>query len=358
MARGGRSWQLWLGILVSLVAFWFAAREVDPRDLLAAMARADYRWLLPALLLLILDQVARTWRWRLLFHRATRPPWRETFAALSVGYLVSTVIPLRLGDPIRAWAVGRYTKAGFAESLATVMVERALDLLAVMVLLAWVAPGITAERLAARLGPGPWAHADGLRWLTVGFVLACYVGLASLATIGHRSDAALERLLSVLRLAERRRARLRAAWSGLVDGLSPLRRPSRALAGLAASLVVWGIGAFAYWLVMLSFHLGLSPTTAVFMICAVAFAAILPSTPGYLGVFQWAVVWSLDVAAQVPGDDALAYALVVHAATIAVLLVLGPIGLRMLGLSSGDLRQRVLSPTQFEAEDVTPSRPH
>ena len=345
MARGGRSWQLWLGILVSLVAFWYAAREVDPRELFAALARADYRWLLPALLLLALGQVARTWRWRLLFHRATRPPWRETFAALSVGYLVSTVIPLRLGDPIRAWAVGRYTRAGFAEALATVMVERVLDLLAVMVLLAWVAPAITAERLAERLGPGPWAHGDGIRWLTVGFVLVCYLGLATVATIGHRSDDALDRLLGAIGLAEHRRVRLRAAWSGLVDGLSPLRRPSRALAGLVASLVVWSIGAFAYWLVMLAFHLGLAPTTAVFMLCTVAFAAILPSTPGYLGIFQWAVVWSLDVAAQVPHDDALAYALVVHAATIAVLLLLGPVGLRMLGLSRGDLRQRVLSQT-------------
>ena len=168
-----------------------------------------------------------------------------------------------------------------------------------------------------------------------------------LLTTGKRTEA-------VTRFGELDQAQLRRDVSQIALALSALLL----IAGLAASLVVWGIGAFAYWLVMLSFHLGLSPATAVFMICAVAFAAILPSTPGYLGVFQWAVVWSLDVAAGVPGDDALAYALVVHAATIAVLLVLGPIGLRMLGLSSGDLRQRVLSQTRFEPGDVTPSRPH
>lgn len=349
MASGKRSWQLWLGILVSLAAFWYAAREVDRHELAAAFARADYAWLLPAVPLMVLGQVARTWRWRLLYHRATRPPWRETFAALCVGYLVSTVFPFRLGDPIRAWAVGRSTRAGFAEALATVMVERVLDLLAVVVLLAWVAPVITAARLAETLGPGPWDRADGLRWLTLGVVLACYVVLAVLATAGHRSDPLLERLMAALRLSEPHEARIRAAWSGLVDGLSPLRRPSRALGGLFASLVVWMIGAVANWLIMLAFHLDLGLSTAVFMMCAVAFAAILPSTPGYLGIFQWAVVWSLDLAAKVPHDAALAFALVAQAVTIAVLLILGPIGLRMLGLTSGELRRRVMSQAQSES---------
>lgn len=93
-----------------LVAFWYAAREVDPRELFCGFGQGRLPLVSCWLWRPALGQVARTWRWRLLFHRATRPPWRETFAALSVGYLVSTVIPLRLGDPIRAWAVGRYTR--------------------------------------------------------------------------------------------------------------------------------------------------------------------------------------------------------------------------------------------------------
>jgi uncharacterized membrane protein YbhN (UPF0104 family) len=71
-------------------------------------------------------------------------------------------------------------------------------------------------------------------------------------------------------------------------------------------------------------------------------AAILPSTPGYVGVFHAAVVAALRVWSDVGADEALSYALVVHLVSFGVLLVLGPIGLRMLGLSAEDLQRRVM----------------
>lgn len=338
--RSSRRWlQIILGILVSGVALWFAALEVDGARLKAALMAADYRWLLPAIAVLVFGQLLRTWRWRLLFHRGSRPPWKDTFGALCVGYFVSTVFPLRLGDPLRAWAVGRSTRGSGSEALATVVVERILDLLSVVVLLAWAAPGLTAARLTERFGPGPWDHALGLRWLVVGGLLLCYMGLAALAKAGHRSDAVVARLLERSGLAEGTRARIRRLWSGWIDGLSPLSRPRPALVGLAASLLVWVVTVMPPWLIFRAFDLQLSFQVATFMICAVAFAAIVPSTPGYLGVYQWAVVWSLGLAAQVPPDPALAYALVSHAVTLVVLLALGPLGLRLLHLSRAELRR-------------------
>lgn len=347
MTTQKRRWQLWLGLLFSAVALWYAGRAVDPRRLWAALTEADYRWLLPAFALLLLGQVLRTWRWRLLFHVGSRPPWRETFGALCVGYFVSTVFPFRLGDPLRAWALGRYARGSGSEALATVIVERLLDFLSVVVLLAWVAPGLTADRLAERFGSGPWDHPVGLRWLVLSLVLLCYAGLAALATIGHRSDAVVERLLARSGLSEAAKVRGRRLWGGWIDGLSPLRQPLPALVGLAASLLVWFVGALSCWLVLLAFHLPLGLGVATFMLCVVAFAAILPSTPGYLGVYQWAVVWSLGVAAQLPEDQAFAYSLVNHAATFGMLLALGPVGLRLLRLSGAELRRGMEAPEQL-----------
>ena len=98
------------------------------------------------------------------------------------------------------------------------------------------------------------------------------------------------------------------------------------------------------WLMFRAFDLSLSMAVATFMLCAVAFAVIVPSTPGYLGIYQWAVVWSLGLIAQVPADQALAYALVSHAVTLVVLLALGPVGQRLLHLSREELRQGMQAP--------------
>ncbi len=136
-------------------------------------------------------------------------------------------------------------------------------------------------------------------------------------------------------------ARLEALVGGVTDGLRPLRRPIRALRVTVWSAIVWGVGALGYWLAMLVFDMELGYSAAAFVMCAAALAAILPSTPGYTGIYHAAVVFALGIWGGASKDLALSFAIVNHALTIGVLVVMGPIGLRMLGMSGSELGQRV-----------------
>lgn len=335
----------WIGIAVSLIALWYAANGVDWRSFLAVLREGEYIWLVPAALAVVLGQFLRAARWRQLFAVATRPSFRDTFAVLCVGYLVSTVFPLRLGDPVRAWAIDRQSDASLVEALATIAVERALDLLSIFLLLALLAAEPEAQLLHTRLGPGPWADPTTLRWLTAGLVLLAYLALVVSAALGRRLGEITAGLLQKLGFAAELSERLAGIVASFAEALRPLRRPGQALAALFWSILVWLVGALSYWLVLFTFDIRLPFAAAVFVMGCVAFAAILPSTPGYAGVFHAAVVFGLVLVAEVSKDQAFSYAIVEHGMTMGVLLLMGPIGLRMLGLGRRELDEGVARST-------------
>jgi uncharacterized protein (TIRG00374 family) len=319
----------------------YAVRGVAWVDLIAELEEADYRWLIPAAAAIVAGQFLRAQRWRRLFAAQRRPPFGLTFGIICVGYLVSTVFPLRLGDPFRAWAIDRYGGTGLVEAVTTVVAERVLDVLAILLLMAILLPAHEASLLEARFGPGPWADPRTIRWLTLGLLLAVYGALIAAASLGASFGEAIRFGLARLNMPEDVARRLGALAAGFAMGLRPLRRPRRAVMAILWSLTVWIAGALGYWWAMFAFELGLSFPEAVFVMCAIAFAAILPSTPGYTGVFHAAAVVGLDMIAGTPKDLAFSYAMVIHGLTIAVLLALGPVGLRILGMSRRELSQGV-----------------
>jgi len=326
--RWRRHAQLVAGVVVSAVMLWLAARGVAWSDVRAALIGARYSWLVPAAALVVLGQVLRAVRWRTLFGVAPRPSPGQAFHILSIGYLASAVLPLRLGDPVRAWLADALTPAHAAEALAAVMSERVLDLLTIMTLLAVWLPVPMAALLDRQLGHGVWSDAGDLRWLTLVGVGAAY---ASALAFASASDIV--------------GTRFGGGWlptqaARFAAGFSALGRPLTAASAIGSSVAIWLLGAGAYWLVMRAFALDLGFDVAVLALGAVAVMAIVPSSPGYVGVFHYGVQLALVASSDVPAAVALSYALVLHGLTIGVILALGAFSLTVTGLSLRQLARR------------------
>ncbi len=333
--------RFWFGIVLSVAALAWAVRGVAWADLLAELSTADYGWLIPTAILVLLGQLARAARWRILFGDGPRPSLRDAFAILSIGYLVSAVFPLRLGDPVRAWLADTHTPARGSEAFGTVMVERAIDLLTVLALLAAIVPGPAARLLQDQLGPGPWSNPARLAWIAIAAVAAVYVALFAASRAGARVGRAVSALLEGVGASPRFARGIGASVAGFAAGVGVLGRPRAAAAASAWSLVVWVLGGIEYWVCLKAFHLDLSFAAAVFVLCGTAVFAILPSSPGYVGLFHTAVIVTLGIFADVPKDAALSYAIVLHGVIMVVLIALGLVGLRMMALAPRDLEARL-----------------
>jgi uncharacterized protein (TIRG00374 family) len=132
-----RKWQLWVGLVVSAAALALALLGIDLRQVVETLAEAEYVYLIPVTAGMLAYLVSRAVRWRLLLGAGVS--LSRCFWVTAIGYLVSNVLPFRLGDPARAVVIGRGGKVSTAAALSTVVVERVLDMLMVVALLAGLA---------------------------------------------------------------------------------------------------------------------------------------------------------------------------------------------------------------------------
>ena len=323
-----------LGTAVTLVSAYIALRNVDFAEVWSTLRSSDYWWLAPALAAMAAAVFVRAIRWRYLFVAERRPRLWPLSEALLIGHFFNTVLPARAGDLARVGAINIRAGTSKAEALATVVVERVFDVLALLLLLfvalPWL-PEVTWVRTAAIVAVV----------LGVGFA-AC---VAVLTIFGERPVHVLLKPFARLRFLHA--ARLEQFAVNLSDGLMGLRRAHLGGASFLLTLVSWLLFALSFWLVMLCFDFGLPFGAGLLVVIATGFSLALPAAPAGLGVFEAATVVAL-AAYDVPKSEALSYALVLHAFTIVPFLVAGGLLLNVHGVRSG--RRALSAATGAEPE--------
>lgn len=306
---GSRSLLLWLGLLVSAVFTYLAVRGVDFAGVREALGESHYWWLAPALGALAIGTAVRALRWQLLFRRETRPPFRAAAGALLVGIFVNSILPARAGEAARVVVLNQQAGTSRVEAVGTVVLERALDVLCLLLLLFAVAPWLPQ-----------------VSWLLPAVVLAValVVGLAIvawvLARFGDRPVRAALRPLARVRFVDS--TRVERAGANLAQGFAGLRDWRLLAAALGLTTFSWLWLGLSMWFVLRAFQLGLSPVAGVLVAIAVNLGMILPSSPAAVGVFEAAVLVALG-AYGVPKEEALSCALVAHLLNFVPFIIAG-----------------------------------
>ena len=306
MLEGARRRGLLLGIGISAVAAALLAVTTDFGQVADHLRRADALWLSPALLVLAIQAWIRAARWASLIR-----PWsshalgaRRVVDAMLIGYFVNAVLPGRLGEVARAVVVSRREGLAFGGVAASVVVERAID---VMALAALAAIALS------------FAASDA----SIGFA-ALAIAVAIVIGLGRRSTV-LERLVPTrtpARIADGIRAFLRSVAA----------IPLSAGAGAAAlSAVAWLADATIVLLVARALGIELSVAAAIAIGLGGALGTALPAAPGYIATYELGAV-GLGLLAGVPRETVLPIAILTHVVGVTVLAVAGAVAL---GRTSG-----------------------
>jgi glycosyltransferase 2 family protein len=293
-----------------------------------ALSGANYLWILVTALLTVLGMWARALRWQLLFYPLRDLPFGKIFAVLNIGYLLTNILPARLGDLARAYLLGDLTGVSKARTLSTIIVERVADVLVILLFLAALLPFI----------PVP-------DWVTQSSVLLAggFIGLAAMLVLMARHRQAAMSLLK--RLAAHvqwlNREGLWHLLESLLDGVEILRYWRPALLLLVGSIFIWLLSVGQFYAAMLAFDLQLPVSAAVFVLCVTALGMTVPSSPGEIGVWEYVIVLGLSLFLVSKGT-ALSYALVLHATIYLTTTVMGVLSLWKESLALSILRQEVL----------------
>src|SRR5262245_9509809 len=314
--------KVWIGVGVSALLLWVAVRGVSLEEVLQQLAQVRPAWLIPVLASLFVRFWLTAIRWQFLLRPVKRIGIHRLFAITLIGFMATNVLPARLGEFVRAYALGRSEALPPSLPFATIVIERIFD---GFTLLLFLLGGLSFLRPSRTL---LWAAG-----LTCALYVAILGGLVMLRTgrgLGLLT-AALDRLPSrVGGPAQRLLGSFRAGLDVLSDG--------RALLLTAVlSVVIWLINAAGVEASFRAFTLDLPPYASLLVLGTIAVALVLPSAPGYVGPLQVGAVQGLALVG-VARETALSLSIVYHLCNYIPITIVGLAYLSALNLTLGELR--------------------
>ena len=267
-------------------------------------------------------------RWWYLFPPGSNP--QGITPAMMIGYMANNVLPLRAGEVVRVYVVARRWSASvdasarshpFWTTLATLIVERVLDSLAVVLILA----------VLVLVVPVP-------RFLEVAALVVLAIDLASVTILIVVVAAPQMCARLITRLVgrwPRLQRRVLTAFETFVHGLDGIRTPSHAAPLIAWTILVWLGPAFAAWTVLMALDLHLPFAAPWAVLAFVGLGVSIPSAPGYVGVFHAAAVLAVGLFG-VSRSAAVGYALLFHASQILPVTLIGWLYLLRENMSLGE----------------------
>lgn len=317
-----------IGIVVTMIALYFIITELNMQLFIEALQTANYWYLLPCIALLLAGLLTRAIRWQLLLDGAL-PFWRA-FSIMNVAYLVNGVLPLRIGEVARVYLATRVRKpVPMMKTTSTIIVERLLDLLAVVLMVL----------IALTMGDVPQQIRDVSLFASVvaiiGFLMLIF--LASRRILVNRLFAKVVYSIPILK----RFNSLETWLNQFLDGLIPLTQPSKLISAFLWTAISWILSIAAGYVLMFAFFEKASIAATMLYIAAAAFAIALPAVPGNVGTYEASILLALVAMGYEQSNAAIAFAVMVHAVNVFVHASTGILGFIQEGISLQQLTKGV-----------------
>ena len=313
-----KKWQFWLGLVISAVFLYFALRGLKLGDFWDAIKSANYWWIFPGIAVYFVAVWVRAWRWHYLLRPIKKVPTRVMFPITCIGYMGNNIYPARAGEVLRAVVLKRKEDVSISASLATIIVERIFD---GVVMLAFVFVNLPALADVASFDSGFVGNIQQLAIIGTGIFLGALVIFLLAAMFPKTSEKIIQWCIDHF-IPRKIRVQTSGIMMKFLDGLASLRSPINILMVFFTSVLIWLLETVKYWFVMHAFTFSVSFFALMLLNGIANLATTIPSAPGYIGTWE-AVTKAVLMAFNVPGAQALGYAVVLHVALWLPITLLG-----------------------------------
>lgn len=290
--------KLLIGLIVSGFFLYLALRDIDWSAFGAVFKRVSYLPLALCVVLTMLGHFSRAIRWKFMLTSVKRIPIGSLWSATAIAFMFNNLLPARLGEFVRAYAIGRSENISKSAAFATIVYERVVDVFTLIVLL-WFC--------LLRIEGPDWLERSGV--ILVVFNVALLALLFVMYRYGERFTHVLERLCRPL--PARLRLRLLRWTKSFIAGLGVLADRSALLPVVLLSIPVWGFATLGVYYCLQAIDMQVPFMASVVLIVLMSLGSMIPSAPAYIGTLQYACIVGLAIY-SVDKSQALAFSTLYH----------------------------------------------
>lgn len=335
-----------IGISFSAVAVYISFRNIPLAQLIDYMGTIDPGWVAASLFIGLSSYLVRALRWKIILAPVKRIGFWHAYHPLVIAFMINCILPGRVGELARPAIIYKRDKVDFSKVLATIGAERIFDFITLLGLFIFLMSGIEMDPGLSLTFNGYRINRDMLQsiWsktLLISIILVLLIFMLMMPV----TRRALSRFLSWLphllflspghfrkNLSDRIHIRSHVLLENLSMGFQILRDPRKVLSCIGLSLVVWGLIFLSFYVMSLGcagVNLSLAQaSTGTIIVC---FFIMLPSVPGYWGVWEAGGIYSLMLFG-VPKMEAAGLTLVFHFFQIIPVILIGLISAWITGV--------------------------
>jgi uncharacterized protein (TIRG00374 family) len=320
-------WKIILGIIISTLFLFFAFRNVDIQELIISFKSADYKFIVPAIALNLLSIGFRSIRWKYLLRPVKEIGIRSLLSAIFIGFMANGVLPVRLGEFIRAYVIGKKENVSKSLSFATIVVARMFDGMTIMFFLVVILLGYS------------YSFPEWIRNSVYIAFFFYFLALGFLILLKTRPEVSLKIAYFLLKpFPEKINQLATRILNSFITGLGILSSTKNMLIASLYSLLVWIPSGFLVYILAGSFGMELSLSASFLLLVILVIGMMIPSAPASIGTIQYFCVVGLAIFG-ISKATALSFSIVLHFCTLLPVVLLGFVFLFIDGFSLMELKK-------------------
>lgn len=304
-----------IGIIFSILAIYIISKNIDFKQLVNELKLFN-PFILGVLVFFYPATIyLRSLRWKLLIQQKIKIPLKTSIVAMMVGFFANYLLPAKMGELVRAEIIKQKMKTGRSFILTTVLAERILDSIILLIFLLFSA--LFSKTIQALINN---------YFTTILVFVLVFGGIVLLITN--------RKILSIfLNLIPRFNKKVESMLNNVLLAVSFYKNRILFLKIFILSAVIWLILTLFYYIIAYGLEIDLPYYGYFFLISMAAFGMILPASPGNIGVYHGIVMAAILIFLPGENEKALSFAIISHAFDLIPTVLFGFIATQYFGLS-------------------------
>lgn len=300
-----------ISIFSSLFFLWLAFRKIEWSDFSQVAKNANIWLILLAIIIFVVSYFLRTLRWEVLIGSKKRVKLLPAFDSLVSGYAINNVLPLRAGEVFRLFVTKFKTGIPKSIVLGTLIIERVWDALALLFLAV-----ISLLLIQPKNVP---TNVINLSAIIFGIITLFIIVLIVF-------DQPILTLLKTVRMSEKVIEKI----AQLVGSFKNLQNLLVLILSILFSIMIWTTEATTYFIVAKSLAIDISFLQMLLVMAILNFGILIPSSPGYVGTFEYFTILGLSIFG-INRTDAASFAIILHIAQFIPITLYGGLVISKIG---------------------------